>query len=569
VRANPALLASYRQRIELLRRAGRRDEAAATEPAEDRRGPAGPLLAATDLLAQGRVLKAENLCRRFLRGEPDHTEGMRLLAEIGVRLGALEEATFLLETACELEPDNPRCASSCCASSSKRQRFDRLPGRRRNACSRSAPDNLQFQSLRAIELLQLGRYDEAIAGSMRSSSACRAMRHPDLERPCPENLWTERTTAIASYRRAAEQREHGEAWYALANLKTYRFEEAPDRAHGAPRRRPGAGPHGSRVPVLCPRQGPRGPRGVRRGLRALRPRQRAAPPQLRYRADAVPREVDAQCSTVTRALLDRPGEGRRPGRRIPIFIVGMPRAGSTLVEQILAAHSQVEGTRELPNILALAQKLRRRRAAGERVARAIRTILADLDPAARRSSVRDYIEQTRIHRSGTLPRFIDKMPNNFRHIGLIHLILPNAKIIDARREPMACCFSNFQQLFAEGQEFSYDLGTSGTTTATTCASWPLGRGASGTRAPPAARGAPRRLRGRTARLLAYLELPFEDAACATGKATGPCARPPRSRCASRCSATPWIGGRITRPWLEPLVEALELTRGSQAAHEAR
>jgi hypothetical protein len=140
------------------------------------------------------------------------------------------------------------------------------------------------------------------------------------------------------------------------------------------------------------------------------------------------------------------------------------------------------------------------------------------------------------------------MPNNFRHIGLIHLILPNAKIIDARREPMACCFSNFQQLFAEGQEFSYDLADVGhyyRDYLRLMAHWD-----------DVLPGRVHRLQheallddfeGELRRLLAYLELPFEDAACATGKATGPYAHPRRSRCASRFSATPWIGGRITRP----------------------
>jgi hypothetical protein len=136
----------------------------------------------------------------------------------------------------------------------------------------------------------------------------------------------------------------------------------------------------------------------------------------------------------------------------PIFILGLPRAGSTLLEQILASHSKVDGTMELPDILALAHRLRGRKAGQSRYPE----VLQDLSPEQLEAFGKQYIENTAIHRQGA-PFFIDKMPNNFRHIGLIHLILPNARIIDARRAPMDCCFSGFKQLFAEGQEFTYGL----------------------------------------------------------------------------------------------------------------
>ena len=139
----------------------------------------------------------------------------------------------------------------------------------------------------------------------------------------------------------------------------------------------------------------------------------------------------------------------------PIFIVGMPRAGSTLLEQILASHSQVEGTTELPDIITLAKELRSQ--AGEDEMGAYDGVLARMAPDELIALGRQYLERTLIHRKTDRPFFIDKMPNNFRHIGLIHLILPNARIIDARREPMSCCFSGFKQLFSSGQEFTYGL----------------------------------------------------------------------------------------------------------------
>jgi hypothetical protein len=142
------------------------------------------------------------------------------------------------------------------------------------------------------------------------------------------------------------------------------------------------------------------------------------------------------------------------GRADPIFVLGMPRSGSTLIEQILASHSQVDGTLELPDIPRLVQ-LFRGREAGRAMPR-YPAVLAEVDAAEFERLGLMYFEETRVFRHGA-PFFVDKMPSNFRDIGFIHLILPNAKIIDARREPMACCFGNFKQLFANGQEFTYSL----------------------------------------------------------------------------------------------------------------
>jgi hypothetical protein len=135
----------------------------------------------------------------------------------------------------------------------------------------------------------------------------------------------------------------------------------------------------------------------------------------------------------------------------PIFIVGLPRSGSTLIEQILASHSQVEGTQELAEIQRIVLDM-------ERHATRYPSVLAELSPEDHRRLGERYLAETRAYRhANEKPFFIDKMPNNFRHIGLIHLVLPSAKIIDVRREPMACCFGNLKQLFASGQEFTYSI----------------------------------------------------------------------------------------------------------------
>jgi hypothetical protein len=168
------------------------------------------------------------------------------------------------------------------------------------------------------------------------------------------------------------------------------------------------------------------------------------------------RLVEAQIETCSRALFERHGDAGFDSPD-PIFIVGLPRAGSTLLEQILASHSMVDGTMELHDILGLAQRLGGR-SATQTVAEEPRypNILQELEPGYFRRFGEQYIDNTRVYR-GRAPLFIDKMPNNFMHVGLIRLILPRAKIIDARRHPMACCMSGFKQLFGEGQDFSYGL----------------------------------------------------------------------------------------------------------------
>ena len=214
--------------------------------------------------------------------------------------------------------------------------------------------------------------------------------------------------------------------------------------------------HGrSLSPVLRARQGARGSRRVRRVVPLLRARQRAEAgreplPARDHRAQHAPadrRSARASSSRARRAVAAT--------ARDPIFIVGLPRSGSTLLEQILASHSQVEGTMELADIQRIVHELAGPRA-GSTTSRAIRRCWRELSAEDFRSLGERYLADTRVYRTGK-PFFIDKMPNNFRHIGLIHLMLPNAKIIDARREPMACCFSNLKQLFANGQEFTYSL----------------------------------------------------------------------------------------------------------------
>jgi hypothetical protein len=177
--------------------------------------------------------------------------------------------------------------------------------------------------------------------------------------------------------------------------------------------------------------------------------------EIRYRPEPIERNCRLQKEICTEDFFAaRRGYGDRSPA--PIFIVGLPRSGSTLLEQILASHSMVEGTMELAEVPRLVGELQGRYVDSDHYVPRYPAVLAELSAADFSRFGAKYLSDTRFYRSGR-PRFIDKMPNNFRHLGLIHLMLPNARIIDARREPLACCFSNFKQLFAAGQQFTYSM----------------------------------------------------------------------------------------------------------------
>jgi hypothetical protein len=175
---------------------------------------------------------------------------------------------------------------------------------------------------------------------------------------------------------------------------------------------------------------------------------------LPYRAEETTALVERSIALLTPQFFEtRRGSGCQVSD--PIFVVGLPRSGSTLIEQVLASHPAVEGTMELPDLLAIVRDLGGGRRRGE--PSRYPEVLAELDPAALRALGERYLERTRIQRKTDRPFFIDKMPNNWAHVGLIQLILPNARVVDARRHPLSCCFSAFKQHFARGQGFTYDL----------------------------------------------------------------------------------------------------------------
>ncbi len=451
-RFNPALDASWRAMAELENAAGRTAEAqAAMAQAERIARLPRELVAVTHHLHEGRLLRAEEICRHFLRANPKNVEGMRLLAQIGIKLGILDDAEFLLDSAKAFEPDNIQVRLDYIDALRRRQKFE-LARSEAEALYRRDPDSPLFQSHLAIESMQTGNFQRAF--ELFDSVLEKLPQDPATLTSKGHALKTTgaQEQAIASYQAAiAAKPDHGDAWYALANLKTYRFTDDQITAMRAEAERTDLA-FMDRVHLsfalgkaLEDREDFEASFGYYETGNTLK---RA---QTRYDADTMSAELARQKDVCTRELFDK-HDGAGHDAPDPIFILGLPRAGSTLLEQILASHSQIDGTLELPNILALAHRLRGRKAGQSRYP----GILHDLTDEQLSAFGAKFIEDTRIHRQGA-PYFIDKMPNNFRHIGLIHLILPNARIIDARRDPMDCCFSGFKQLFAEGQEFTYGL----------------------------------------------------------------------------------------------------------------
>jgi tetratricopeptide (TPR) repeat protein len=417
-----------------------------------------PLVAVTDLIAQGKLIKAEQLCKAFMQKVPRNIEGMRLLADIGSRLGVLEDAEFLLESAVEFAPDHTKARIDYIQVLRKRQNYQESL-RQAKLLLDADPSNPQFQSVFAVESMQSGDYDTAL--SMFESILKILPEDPVTLTSRGHALKTQGQTedAIDSYRRAIKKyAAHGEAYYSLANLKLFSFSDEEIQAMEAQESNLGIS-HQSRIYLNFALGKAYEDKGLFDKAFMFYERGNAfKKSQSRYKASDLTAEFKAQTEVFDDAFIASHANTGFTSPD-PIFIVGLPRSGSTLLEQILASHSQVDGTMELPNMLALAQKLRR----GERMSAVNHYpgILKELPAEQFLEFGEKFIDETRVHR-GSAPFFIDKMPNNFRHVGLIKLMLPNAKIIDARRHPMGSCFSGFKQLFAEGQEFTYGLEEVGT-----------------------------------------------------------------------------------------------------------
>jgi predicted Zn-dependent protease len=454
VNLNPALPMSWRMLEGVYRITGDAGNAAtAAAHVETLKRLPPEVVSATSLFSDGDLAPAETIIRAYLLAHGDHPEAMRLLARIGMARDVLDDAELLLEAVLTLVPDHRAARLDYAQTLVQRHKY-REAREQIGQLLALEPANPAYRELAATTAVGLGEHDAAIA-LYRGLLA-------DMPDSADIQLWLghalktvgQLPEAIAAYRGAAAARpDFGDAYWSLANLKTYRFDAGEIDRMRTSEAAPGTAAD-DRV-HLCFALGKaledRGEpaeswRYYERGNALKRA-------ESRYRPEIIKTNTRKQIEVCTAAFFERRA-GWGADRPDPIFVLGLPRSGSTLIEQILASHSQVEGTQELADIQRIVLDLQGRDPDLDdpRYPGAL-TGMTAADFAALGET---YLSDTRVYRTDK-PFFIDKMPNNFRHIGLIHLMLPNARIIDARREPMACCFSNLKQLFAHGQEFSYSI----------------------------------------------------------------------------------------------------------------
>ncbi|MBT5555614.1 MAG: tetratricopeptide repeat protein [Halieaceae bacterium] len=455
VELDPALMQCWQFLIPLRRKFSPSLAEAAAAQLDFLRSLPPELRTVISYLANNKVQDAERLAKHFLRDNKTHPEGMRLLAEVLTRKNILDEAQFLLETLVALQPKMIPARLQLFHVLMRRQRFHSAFDIAASLNKDAPTDTGEIKRAYAAAAFAVGNIEEAKDLYAQLAKSAPADHLIPISQGHIFNAIGERENAVAAFQRCISLKPaHGDSYWSLANTKSYRFDD-DEIASMQKIEESDALSTLDRVQICFALGKALEDKNLfddafnyyDRGNSLKLPTTHYDPVQLRKR-------VQAQIDVCTSELFEsRQHVGVQ--NIDPIFIVGLPRAGSTLLEQILASHSQVDGTMELHNVLDLAKRLRGRDADQDGTPR-YPAILGDLDNDLFAQFGAQFIDQTRIYRgSGHL--FIDKMPNNFFHIGLIKLILPNAKIIDARRHPMACCFSGYKQLFGEGQEFSYGL----------------------------------------------------------------------------------------------------------------
>jgi tetratricopeptide (TPR) repeat protein len=454
VNINPALPASWSMLEGLYGMSGQADNAAtaAAHVATLKRLPP-EVLTATGLFSDGEILAAENMVRAYLLEHGNQVEAMRLLARIGIERDVLDDAELLLEAVLELEPDYRAARHDYARALMERHKYQRAR-EELETLLKLEPLNRDYKTLYTSTIVGLGEHEKAV-GLYRELLEG-APQPADLHLSIAHSLKAigRQTESIEAYRAAAAARpSFGDAYWSLANLKTYRFGDA-EIARMRAEESAGEVALVDRYHLCFALGKALEDRGEYESSWQYYERGNALKrAESRYRPEILETNTRKQIEVCTRAFFSQ-RESFGAASSDPIFILGLPRAGSTLLEQILASHSQVEGTQELADVPRMVLALQDRipdldnpRYPG---------VLAQMNAEEFLKLGEKYLADTRVYRTDK-PFFIDKMPNNFRHIGLIHLMLPNAKIIDARREPMACCFGNLKQLFANGQEFTYSI----------------------------------------------------------------------------------------------------------------
>ncbi len=412
------------------------------------------LLAAAVALVDNRIPEAEALLREHLKQTPTDVAAIRMFAEVAARLGRNEDALHLLERCLELAPSFHAARQNYAMVLHRSNQPEQALVEIKRLLA-AEPEHAGYRNLQAVVLCRIGDYEPAMR--IYADLLKQYPGHAKVWMSYGHALKTAGHSdgAIDAYRHSLQlEPAFGEAWWSLANLKTFRFNADDLAAMRQQLARTDLAEDDRLHLEFAIGKALEDAGGYAPSFRHYATGNALRRAQLRYSADETSARVQRICTRYTPDFFAARAD-MGCAARDPIFIVGLPRAGSTLIEQILSSHSQVEGTMELPEVASITRGLRQQGNAHSTMP--YHDALTALDADALRALGEQYLAHTRIQRKSSAPLFIDKMPNNFMHIGLIHLMLPNAKIIDARRHPLACCFSAFKQHFARGQSFSYGL----------------------------------------------------------------------------------------------------------------
>ena len=415
-------------------------------------GPDNPeIVKAANLEKEDKLAEAEQVYRQILTRHPDNVTAMRLWARLGMRRNRYEDAEVLLKRAVEVAPDFNQAWADLVAVQYELQKLDEAAASAKRLIKLD-PRVPNGYLLLASALASAGNHEAALQAFDRALAIAPKHVGALCGRGNVCRTIGDQDGAIAAFRDSVKANpRHAEAYWNLANLKTFRFEDAElddMLALVGDERIPPDGQiqlnNALGLEFEARRDYDRAFEYIDRGNKLRRE-------QEFY--DRVENEemVDMSIEVFSKEFLQA-NAGHGDPDPSPIFIVGLPRSGSTLIEQILASHSMVDGTHELRDLGMAVKSDPRLAAFNPRYPKS----LVGIDEVRLRRLGAEYIRRTLRYRDDR-PFFTDKNPNNFVHVGLLHLILPNAKIIDARRHPLDSCLGSYKQLFAQGQPFSYDL----------------------------------------------------------------------------------------------------------------
>lgn len=476
VKFNPSLVASWQALLNIYRDTAQQNKVQHTANQLDKLKKLPPaLLAVTELMYEKKLLKAEQICRHFLQSNKRHIDGMCLLAEIGLALKIYDDAEFLLASALELSPNHIPARSLYLNLLIRLGKY-KAAEQQVEILLKAQPDNLSYKIAKAAALTGLGKiaqaitlFEQAIAQITTISASNNEMNNETntinsnnqlagiyLQLGHALKAKGDIDLAINAYQKSYQLKpSYGDAYWSLANTKTYHFSDEEITKMQSQQEDKDIALTDKIQLHFATGKAFEDRKDYSQAFHAYQQGNNLQHTNNGFEINRIEQQITEQIKYCTAELFELRGN---LGLNCPdpIFIVGLPRAGSTLLEQILASHSQVDGTMELHNILGLASRLKGRNTSQNNKESQYPKNLSEINSDYFKRFGQQFIDETRVYREQA-PLFIDKMPNNFVHIGLIKLILPNAKIIDARRAPMACCFSGFKQLFAEGQDFSYNL----------------------------------------------------------------------------------------------------------------